>query len=307
MYYVLFIVISNNSISGINPSKSEIIKNHKKMALLSAFSQLNMKRIIGAAPAIIVLKRFYSVPAMNEGELNPLSITLYQYKICPFCNKVKSFMDYQGLKYDTVEVNPITKSEISFSKEYDKVPIAMINGTVVEDSDGIINSITDSLIATPGHDMDDLKSIYSSDTKVWMEWSNKRLSVLLYPNITRSFLESWQCFAYASSVDSWSVPQRIANRVLGPFAMLVANGKIKQKYNIVDERNELAVVLLEWTNALEGRYLHGDQITLPDIVVFGVLKSIYKFDTFTFAMQNAKLKQWYSDVNDEVEKRKYKQ
>ena len=42
-------------------------------------------------------------------------ITLYQYKICPFCNKVKAYLDYRGISYNTVEVNPITKSQIKTS------------------------------------------------------------------------------------------------------------------------------------------------------------------------------------------------
>ena len=47
---------------------------------------------------------------------------LYQYSTCPFCCKVRTFLDYYGLKYDIVEVNPFSRKEIKFS-EYRKVPI----------------------------------------------------------------------------------------------------------------------------------------------------------------------------------------
>ncbi len=48
---------------------------------------------------------------------------LYQYNICPFCCKVKAFMDWKGVEYSAIDVNPLSKAEISFSKDYRKVPI----------------------------------------------------------------------------------------------------------------------------------------------------------------------------------------
>jgi Glutaredoxin len=42
------------------------------------------------------------------------SIELYQYAICPFCNKVKAFLDYAGIAYQAIEVNPLTKFEIKW-------------------------------------------------------------------------------------------------------------------------------------------------------------------------------------------------
>lgn len=56
------------------------------------------------------------------------SLKLYQYNICPFCCKVKAFMDWRGLEYSAIDVNPLTKAEISFSKDYRKVPIRMFSG-----------------------------------------------------------------------------------------------------------------------------------------------------------------------------------
>ncbi len=49
------------------------------------------------------------------------SLKLYQYKSCPYCCKARAYMDYYGISYEVVEVNPLTRSEIKFSK-YKKVP-----------------------------------------------------------------------------------------------------------------------------------------------------------------------------------------
>ena len=35
----------------------------------------------------------YALPATACGQL-PKSITVYQYEVCPFCCKVKTFLDY---------------------------------------------------------------------------------------------------------------------------------------------------------------------------------------------------------------------
>jgi len=129
---------------------------------------------------------------------------------------------------------------------------------------------------------------------------------MLYPNITRNFSESWDAFNYCGDVQSWSVVDRVSNRYLGPVAMLLANGKIKKKYGIVNERDELKEVCKEWTSAVaksqsKGPFLHGARVTMPDLMVFGVLKAIAGLSTFQEIMQeDPELMQWYVKVSDEV-------
>ena len=232
-------------------------------------------------------------------------ITLYQYKICPFCNKVKAYLDYCGISYNTVEVNPITKSQIKTIKnengtEFKKVPVAIINGTAINESDDIIKHINNNI---KNNSTRTIK--FTKDTDQWMEWSEKKLAVMLYPNITRNFNESWEAFEYCGDVHEWDTMSRMSNRYLGPVAMYFANGKIKKKYNIVDERAELLDVVDTWLSALantEGNFLHGKQVSMPDIVVYGVLKAIAGLPAFKFVMQERPvLAEWYNHVNKEVQ------
>eukprot|EP00051_Salpingoeca_urceolata_P024888 m.442674 g.442674 ORF g.442674 m.442674 type:complete len:187 (-) comp20286_c2_seq41:780-1340(-) len=39
----------------------------------------------------------------------PANITLYQYQACPFCTKVRTFLDYCRVPYNVVEVDPLSK------------------------------------------------------------------------------------------------------------------------------------------------------------------------------------------------------
>lgn len=77
-----------------------------------------------------------------------LKLTLYQYKTCPFCSKVRAFLDYHGLPYEIVEVNPVMRQEIKWSV-YRKVPILMVDGNVVRARDEIYGLLTSDL----GHKM----------------------------------------------------------------------------------------------------------------------------------------------------------
>merc|ERR1712176_61200 len=75
------------------------------------------------------------------------SVKLYQYEICPFCCKVKAFLDWQKIAYQTIEVNPISKAEIKFSTDYRKVPIAMLDGKQINDSSAIISALAEGRLS----------------------------------------------------------------------------------------------------------------------------------------------------------------
>lgn len=234
------------------------------------------------------------------------NITVFEYKICPFCNKVKAYLDFLELDYTSIEVNPLTKSEIKFQKEFTKVPVAVLNGMTLGDSAGIIDKITEKINAGEFIVQKPASEFYAKDTAEWSEWADKKLAVMLYPNITRSMTESWECFGYIDNVETWNLPLRVATKTLGSFAMSFANGKIKKKYGIVDERLELKNCLLVWTTALDGKdFLHGDSITMPDVLVFGVLRAIEGLQTHTLIMEeNKDLKNWYDRVQAKIPHKK---
>lgn len=53
-----------------------------------------------------------------------LHLVLYQYPTCPFCCKVRAFLDFYGLSYDVVEVDPVLRTQTKWS-DYKKVPILL--------------------------------------------------------------------------------------------------------------------------------------------------------------------------------------
>lgn len=236
----------------------------------------------------------------------PFKPTVYQYEICPFCSRVKTYLDFCGVEYESIEVDPLFKTEIrKLQTANKKVPIVIINGQTVEDSGKIIEVITQmglnkEIEGFPGADF------FPTDTEEWSVWSEKKLAVYLYPNISRNLEESWECFSYAENVPTWGFFQQKLVRLAGTGAMTAVNGKIKTKYHIVDERKELKETIQVWTDALKGqKFLHGDKVTMPDVMVFGVLKAIKGLRTFNEAMaENAALKTWYDNVEAAIPTKK---
>ena len=63
----------------------------------------------------------------------------------------------------------------------------------------------------------------------WAKWSDRELAVLLFPNITRTFGESYEAFGYVMDVPHFSIAEKWSNQLVGAFAMWMAQGKIKKK------------------------------------------------------------------------------
>lgn len=59
-------------------------------------------------PELKVARQF-----VNPNDHTGLKITLFQYQPCPFCCKTRALLDYYGLSYDVIEVNSVTRTQVS--------------------------------------------------------------------------------------------------------------------------------------------------------------------------------------------------
>ncbi|CAA2989554.1 GDSL esterase lipase EXL3-like [Olea europaea subsp. europaea] len=125
-----------------------------------------------------------------QSKFRPNDVVLYQYEACPFCNKVKAFLDYYDIPYKVVEVNPISKKEIKWS-DYKKVPILMVDGDQMVDSSDIIDKLTKKI--HPDVQLED------DEEKKWRGWVDNHLVHILSPNIYRSTSEALESFEYITS------------------------------------------------------------------------------------------------------------
>ncbi|KAL8130686.1 hypothetical protein V2J09_019841 [Rumex salicifolius] len=223
-------------------------------------------------------------------------IVLYQYEACPFCNKVKAFLDYYDIPYKVVEVNPISKKEIKWS-DYKKVPIVTVDGDQLVNSSDIIEKLYKQM----NQDKSSELTKGSNEEREWLGWVDNHLVHVLSPNIYRSVGEALESFDYITSHGNFSFMEKITAKYAGATAMYFVSKKLKKKYNITDERGALYEAAETWVEALNGRdFLGGKKPNLADLAVFGVLRPIRHLRSGNDMVENTRIGDWYSRMENAV-------
>lgn len=228
-------------------------------------------------------------------QVKDYQVTLYQYQVCPFCCKVRAFLDYHKIPYKIVEVNPVFKGEINFSTKYKKVPIIIVEGQQINDSSLIISSFSQVL----GRKQTD-------DEMKWREWVDKKFVHVLAPNIYRSPTEAAEAFDYISEQNQFGALQKYTAKYAGSTVMYMVSKNLKKRHNITDERQAIYDCANTWVNeGLKGnpRSLHGgNSPDLADLAVYGILTSIEGLHAFNDMMQHSKIGPWFEMMKQTVGK-----
>eukprot|EP00775_Hariotina_reticulata_P012596 gene12596-12728_t len=187
----------------------------------------------------------YTLPA-SAGHL-PSNITLYQYEVCPFCCKVKAFLDYNKLPYHTIEVNPLTKGELSWST-YRKVPVVKFGRGKNE-----ANSSTGGVSV--------------EEERRWRKWVDERFVKVLTANIYRSWDESWGTFKYMTQQSHWNWAVQQSVRLAGSVLMWQIGRRMPDKYNITggDRPNLADLSMFGVLQAIKGTDTYNDVVLHSNI------------------------------------------
>ncbi|XP_018319954.1 prostaglandin E synthase 2 [Agrilus planipennis] len=210
--------------------------------------QLNQPKthILNEEVAIPLIENPPEIPPSKKiripGDQSGLKLTLYQYQTCPFCCKVRAFLDYYGISYDVIEVDPVLRQSIKWSP-YKKVPILLVNvgenkyqplndssmiisalSSVLRDSKRDIEEITgyypfisfqdedgsikkdimNKYFLMLGENADRLKSLDDiNEERKWRKWADQVLVHVLSPNVYRTREEALQAFGWFSEVAEW--------------------------------------------------------------------------------------------------------
>ncbi|KDP23940.1 hypothetical protein JCGZ_27100 [Jatropha curcas] len=230
-------------------------------------------------------------------ELVPKEVVLYQYEACPFCNKVKAFLDYYDIPYKVVEVNPISKKEIKWS-DYKKVPILMVDGEKLVNSSDIIDQLSSKIL--PQKKVA-LASGDGDEEEKWRRWVDDHLVHVLSPNIYRNTSEALESFDYITSNGNFSFTEKITVKYAGAAAMYFVSKNLKKKYNITDERAALYEAAETWVEALNGRdFLGGSKPNLADLAVYGVLRPIRYLRSGRDMVEHTRIGDWYTRMEHAV-------
>uniref|UniRef100_A0A3P9KQ71 Prostaglandin E synthase 2 n=1 Tax=Oryzias latipes TaxID=8090 RepID=A0A3P9KQ71_ORYLA len=273
---------------------------------------------------------------MAEDKQDPegaLKLVLYQYKTCPFCSKVRAFLDYHGAAYEIVEVNPVMRQEIKWST-YRKVPILMVNGELqLNDSSVIISSLKtlflskDKNLTDIIHCYPEMKSVNDRGREVteynnkywlmlseaetaalypqkgmqkeemkWRQWADDWLVHLISPNVYRTTGEALASFDYIVREGKFGTVEGFFAKYVGAAAMYIISKRLKSRHNLQDDvRQDLYKAVNEWVAAIgrDRKFMGGSQPNLADLAVFGVLRVMEGLQAFQDMMDNTKVKHWY--------------
>ena len=225
-------------------------------------------------------------------------VVLYQYQTCPFCNKVRAYLDMQQVPFTVVEVNPLFKGEMAWSKDYRNVPIAVVNGTQVNNSADIIKHV-ESLLGTGAR-----PSGAMSDAEVaeWCAWVDETLARTLAPNIYRTWDEALASFDYITDNSNFGQVGGAVTKYTGAAAMYAIGKRLKKKYGFEDERKALYSAVTQWlTHAVGDKaFAGGAAPNTADVEVFGVLRSLQSYDTWQDVLQHTEVQAWYQRMQEAV-------
>lgn len=181
----------------------------------------------------------------NPNDNTDLDLVLFQYQTCPFCCKVRAFLDSQGFSYSVVEVDAVLRQDIKWTK-YKKVPMLLAkrrDGKYVQltDSSMIISSLASYLLNTD-QDIGQLVNYYPSisftddngkqktdvinkyflmfqenrppksvtkeqmdEERKWRSWVDSHLVHMISPNVYRTTSEALETFEWFSQAGEWDV------------------------------------------------------------------------------------------------------
>jgi microsomal prostaglandin-E synthase 2 len=232
-----------------------------------------------------------------------LKIKLYQYEACPFSHKVRAYLKFKKLNFETVEVNPFSKKELDFrfgnlnskfliSKDYKKVPVAIINDVQINNSYDIIKYVDNQL----GEGEKD-----NTKRDAWNEFVDRKLAVTLLPNLYKNYADALEAFDYISKVPNWNYLQRLWLKYFGAFFMRMLKKRLMKKHQLKGNDPRTSLYELIDNINFDEPFLTGNKISDSDVVVYGVFTTVSKLKTGRDIFNhNSKLKEWYQRVEKEI-------
>ena len=221
------------------------------------------------------------------------AITLYQFELCPFCNKARAGLELRGISYSPVEVNPMNKREIShIDADEDgrkKVPIIEFEGNVVRDSSVILRwaeSLEGNQVKLLREKPEEMARI--EDIERWVdEYLMAVLPAVLYG--TRS--QAIKAARLTAQSGNFSAFDNFKVSVFGSIVMKMIAKRTLKKMGSDKSADRLYEEGLDHLEGLiQDQCLVGDQPSLADACVHGALSCVKAFPAFEQAMQRPLIK-----------------
>ena len=228
--------------------------------------------------------------------------TMYGFKTCPFCWKVRALLRYKNIEFEEVEVNPMNKKEIAWSSTWKKVPIYVEkDGTQVNNSNEILHWINKTYgegdkFQIESYSWNGDKGENQEQDK-WMDFSNEILGKSIVAVIYRTFKTSRHALRYVTEIDKFSKFSTWKSVWIGGIIMRMV-GKSRAKMFERNPEENLQYQLDIMSDGISGTYFGGENPNGADFANFGILRSMQGLNGFDIVKNHKEVSKWYTNMQN---------
>jgi len=226
-----------------------------------------------------------------------MTTTLYQFALCPFCNKVRAGLQLKGVPFDEVEVSPRSKVELPSLPEGAprKVPVLEVGSTVLWDSTRILSQLDeafpDTLRFTPADEAMRLRA----DTIE--QWVDDEFIESLPPVLYGTWREATKASKVIAKHSRFGTGEGLAVKFGGPLIMHAVAKRILKRNGRTDAHAWVRENLDYFEQELGERdFVCGDTLTVADVAMHGALTCISPFPIFENVESRPRLHAWFERV-----------
>ncbi|MGB5267565.1 MAG: glutathione S-transferase family protein [Polyangiales bacterium] len=226
-----------------------------------------------------------------------MTTTLYQFALCPFCNKVRAGLQLKGVPFEEVEVSPRSKVELPSLPEGAprKVPVLEVGGSVLWDSTRILSQLDeafpDTLRFTPADEA------MRSRADTMEQWVDDQFIESLPPVLYGTWREATKASKVIAKHSRFGAGEGLAVKFGGPLIMHAVAKRILKRNGRTDAHAWVRENLDYFEQQLGERdFVCGDALTVADVAMHGALTCISPFPIFENVQSRPRLHAWFERV-----------
>jgi glutathione S-transferase len=223
-------------------------------------------------------------------------IVFYQTPISHFCEKVHWALDFKGLPYSKVSVNPFTRSELAAVSERRQVPLIRHGREVVCESSAIV-SYLDEICPSPP-----LVPEKEPERRECLE-IERIADQEIGPAVRRLAYDT--LLADRAMFTRLMLPKKGASRLLNPVRARIMSCRLKIHFGITRknsarDRRVLDERIVDLQRLLDGRaHFIGETLTIADIAVASLLNPLEIVKDFSEAASYSRIFTWMRNLRSE--------
>ncbi|MBV1860298.1 MAG: glutathione S-transferase family protein [Nannocystaceae bacterium] len=226
-----------------------------------------------------------------------VAATLYQFALCPFCNKVRAGLHLKGITFDEIEVSPRSKVELPALPDDAprKVPVLKVGEDVVWDSTRILAFLDEAYPDTIRFTPQDATA--RARTEALEAWVDDTFIESLPPVLYGTWREAAQASKIIAKHSRFGATEGVMVKLGGPLIMHAVAKRILKRNNRADAHGWVSENLDHFEAELgEHEFVCGKTLSVADVAMHGALTCIQPFPIFESVRGRKRLYAWFQRV-----------